>query len=315
MTTTVSLLAPAAFAQFQVKSGTRYIALASGLITGIAIGDINDLLNGGCTEVPSGFLAVDNLSAAVDPGVSNDTTQGYAPGSIWLNPTNGRVWMCLGNTAGAATWALDGVIPGTGIEPSSMLTQFGSAAFGTAFAAFGEEGNLYRNVGNPVASNGADTTDDILDGFVLPANGFDQAKRGIQLQFAGNFAATANNKKVRIWANPAMSGQAVTGGVISGGTVTGAGSGVMLYDSTAQAGNNSGWNVLLNLYKYGAGNSNTQNYQTEPVFGSTHGGVTKMLQSTLPENAPINFVVTGSSSTTGAAADVSLLLSVANAMN
>lgn len=255
-----------------------------------------------------------NFTATSDPTTTNDTTQGYSAGSFWINTTNSRVWMCLSNTTNAATWLLDGVVPGTGVEPSGMLTQFGAAAFGANFSSFAEEGNLYRNVGNPIAQNGATTsTDYILDGFVLPANSFDQAKRGIQFAFAGTFAATGNNKKIRLWFNPTLAGQTVTNGVISGGTVTGAGSGVLAFDSTNQAGNNVGWQVGAQLFKYGAANSNTQFFVATPIFGTTHGGTSKPTFLTLTENAAINVVLTGSSDT--AASDSILQWAEANAMN
>lgn len=260
------------------------------------------------------FASVVNKTAAIDPGATNDITQGYFVGSLWLNTTNGRVWLCISNTQGAAVWAFDGAIVGNA-EPSGIQTQFGSSAFGQPFSSFAEEGNLYRNIGNPIAGNTADTNDDILDGFVLPANAFDIAKRGLQLTFQGQFGATANNKKVRIWLNPTMAGQAVANGVISGGRVTGAGAGVMLYDSTAQVGNAVGWGILAQLFKYGANGSNTQYAQVQPIFGSVHGGITVPSFLTLAENAAINVVLTGSSSTTGAANDVVANFSEANAMN
>lgn len=256
-----------------------------------------------------------NLLATTDPVATNDSSQGYGAGSMWFNTTTSREWTCLAGALGAATWSLSGVVPGTGMEPSNMLTQFGASAFGTPFNAFGEEGNLYRNVGNPIAANLADTTDDILDGFVLPANAFDQAKRGLQLTFQGKFGSTANNKRFRIWANPAMAGQTVTAGVISGGTVTGAGSGILLFDSGTQIGNNIGWSLLLQLFKYGAANSNTQYAQAQPIYGATHGGVSLPTFATLVENAAVNIVVTGASLTTGAANDVVLNFSEVNAMN
>jgi hypothetical protein len=226
------------------------------------------------------------------------------------------------NQSGPAAWVLQvqSISNGAatlGVPPNAPgeTTMFGGSALGANFSTFAEEGNLYRNVANPIASNGADTTDDLLDGFVLPAGAFDVAKRGLQLSFAGKFGATANNKKVRLWFNPTMSGQTVTNGVISGGTVTGAGAGVMAYDSTAQTGNAVGWELQAQLFKYGAAGSNTQFFQLQPIFGVTHGGITAPSFLTLPENAPISVVLTGSSSTTGAAADVVLNWSEANAMN
>jgi hypothetical protein len=264
------------------------------------------------------LVGISNLTAITNPGASNDGTQGYSIGSQWYNTVTQSIWTCVANTTGAAVWLWEGVVPGLGAQPSSMVTQFGGAAQLnplTPFSAFGEEGNLYRNVGNPIAANAADTTDDILDGFVLPALAFDIAKRGLQLSFQGKFGSTGNNKRFRLWLNPTMAGQTVTAGVISGGTVTAAGAGVMLFDSGTQTGNNVGWALLTQLFKYGATGSNTQYAQSQPIFGTTHGGINLPTFSTIPENAAINVVVTGASLTTGAANDVVLNMTEANAMN
>lgn len=45
-----------------------------------------------------------NFAAAVNPTVSNDGTQGYAPGSQWINTVNGTEWVCISNGTGAAVW-------------------------------------------------------------------------------------------------------------------------------------------------------------------------------------------------------------------
>lgn len=53
--TTFSLRAPSAFQVFVVKSGTTYTSNSSGIITGIAAGDITNLLNDGCSYLaPTG---------------------------------------------------------------------------------------------------------------------------------------------------------------------------------------------------------------------------------------------------------------------
>ena len=81
-----------------------------------------------------------NTTAATDPGVSNDNTQGYFAGSLWVNTTNGRVWIAQSVATAAAAWAL-AVVPGTGVEPSSNLEQFGA---GTATIL--AEGNVRARV-------------------------------------------------------------------------------------------------------------------------------------------------------------------------
>jgi hypothetical protein len=259
--------------------------------------------------------AKDNLAATTDPGSANDTTQGYAAGSIWINTTAFRVWICQSAAASAAVWLLDGVQPGVGVEPANMLTQFGGSAFGATFGAFTEEGNLYRNIGNPIAGNGADTTDDIIGGIALPAGAFDVAGRGLCITAQGKLGSTGNNKRIRLWINPIMSGQVVTAGVIAGGTVTGAGSGVLAVDSGTQTGNAVGWSVLANFFKYGAGGSNTQYVQGSPITGASHGGISAPAFTAFTESAAMNIVVTGASQTTGAANDVVLNFLEVNAMN
>jgi hypothetical protein len=216
-------------------------------------------------------------------------------------------------SAGAATLGPASNAPGE-------TTVFGGAAQGQSFSAFFEEGNLYRAVGNPVAGNAADTTDDILAGIVIPAGTFDVSGRGLCITAQGITGATTNNKRFKLWANPTMANQTVTNGVISGGQVSGVGSGVLLCDSGTwvngtTANNAAGWSATANLFKYGAAGSNTQYSQGIPILGTLHGGVLAPSFSALPENAAINIVVTGSSYTTGAANDVKLNFFEVNAMN
>jgi hypothetical protein len=221
---------------------------------------------------------------------------------IWNpNPAGGQPisWVCI--TAGAG---------GTAVFMPEYTEQFGSSTL-----SMFPEGNVYRNIGNPIAGNAADTTDDILLGFALPANVFDISGRGIFITAQGKTGATGNNKKYRLWINPTMSGQTTTNNVITGGTVSGAGSGVMLLDSTVQTSNALGWSLQGNLFKYGAAGSNTQYFQGSIINAASHAGINTPSFLTQAENAVMNIVVTGSSSTTGAANDVILNFFEINAMN
>lgn len=38
------------------------------------------------------------------PTVNDDSTQGYAVGSRWIDTTNDREYICLGAATGAAVW-------------------------------------------------------------------------------------------------------------------------------------------------------------------------------------------------------------------
>jgi hypothetical protein len=46
------------------------------------------------------------FAATVDPTTSNDQTEGYTPGSFWLNINGGRLFNCADATTGAAVWNL-----------------------------------------------------------------------------------------------------------------------------------------------------------------------------------------------------------------
>lgn len=192
------------------------------------------------------------------------------------------------------------------------------AVFGASGINFFEEGNLYRNIGNAIAGNGADTTDDILGGFQIPASAFDKAGRGLNITAAGITGATTNNKRFKLFLNPTMSAQTVNAdGSISGGTVSAgtpvADSGAWINGTTPNSA--AGWTLNTNLFKYGPAGSNTQYAQSQVILGTLHGGIAAPQFLTLPENAVINVVVTGSSYTTGAASDVKLNFLEINAMN
>lgn len=45
-----------------------------------------------------------NFQATVDPTVSDDSTQGYSVGSLWINKTTRTEWVCMSAAVGAAVW-------------------------------------------------------------------------------------------------------------------------------------------------------------------------------------------------------------------
>jgi hypothetical protein len=213
-------------------------------------------------------------------------------------------------SAGAATLGPASNAPGE-------TTVFGGAIQGQVFSAFLEEGNLYRAVGNSIAGNAADASDDVLAGIVIPAGAFDIAGRGLCITAQGMTGATTNNKRFKIVVNPTLVGQTVTNGVISGGHIT---AGTVICDSGAWVNgttpnNNVGWSAQANLFKYGAAGSNTQYAQGMAILGGTHGGVQAAVFPGLTESAAINVVVTGSSYTSSAANDLVLNFFEVNAMN
>jgi len=69
--------------------------------------------------VHGGVGGRNNVTNSV-PGAGDDSADGYAPGSIWENSSTGRVYICVGNSSGAAVWReLVQVDSGNAILPAS----------------------------------------------------------------------------------------------------------------------------------------------------------------------------------------------------
>jgi len=72
--------------------------------------------------VHGGVGGRNNVTNSV-PTANDDSGDGYAPGSIWENSTTGRVYICVGNSSGAAVWReLVQVDSGNAIIPASNNT-------------------------------------------------------------------------------------------------------------------------------------------------------------------------------------------------
>ncbi len=63
------------------------------------IEDINDNM-----DVIDSIISKSNFNAAVDPTINDDSGDGYAIGSIWINTTDNVIFIAKSVTAGAAVW-------------------------------------------------------------------------------------------------------------------------------------------------------------------------------------------------------------------
>jgi hypothetical protein len=243
-----------------------------------------------------------SLTQTRDPLATDDISKGIEVGSIWFNATAGalRLWSCRSNIAGAAAWIFEGSdYKNGGTNPPIEVTAFGGGA-----GIMAEEGNINRQISAAGVSPGATGADNVLAFFSLPAGSFDVLGRGIGITAEGAFAATANNKQVKIIFNPAT---AVVGSTVGAGGVTIADSGVV-------ATNNLGWSLQANVFKYGAAGSNTQiGLHQQAQMGGTVSSLLKPSLITAVESGAILIAVTGNATT--AASDILFNFLEINAMN
>lgn len=107
-------------------------------------GHIHDGSTGNAPRIPlgtsvSGYLLQENggvggrnnVLATSDPTQTADANVGYAPGSLWLNTSTGRVYICTANAPNAAVWVeAVGIAGGTQILPQLTATvDIGSSTF------------------------------------------------------------------------------------------------------------------------------------------------------------------------------------------
>lgn len=154
-------------------------------------------------------------------------------------------------------------------------------------------GNVNVQTSAAGLGNAADTTDDVLFTFALPAGALDQAGRQVNVVAGGKTAANGNNKRVKIWWGTTTQ---TVGSAVAGGT--------LIADTGVITTNAGGWQVLAQVTKYGTLGANTQIAQGQTMAGTTHGGTNVPVALTAVESAAINITITGASPTTGAASDV-----------
>lgn len=66
-------------------------------------------------------LRKNNYSATTAPVVGDDTGDGYEPGSLWIDTTNDKAYVCLDNSTGAAVWQELGSSSSSGGGGSSAM--------------------------------------------------------------------------------------------------------------------------------------------------------------------------------------------------
>ena len=175
---------------------------------------------------------------------------------------------------------------------NGLTADFQSTLFGAGTAATGLEGNINRQTSLAGVGNAADTTEDVLFTYSLPANSLSVSGKGLEIKAFGTFAANGDAKRAQI---------------SFGSTV--------VADTGATNANGGGWMLEAMVFKTGAVGSNTQISQGQSAIGSTHGGCTTVGTPTESESGAITVKVTGASTGSGQANDVLCNFFSINAMN
>jgi hypothetical protein len=177
-----------------------------------------------------------------------------------------------------------------------------ATGFGASNAPILSEGNLNVQVSSAGVQPGATGVDNVLAVYTLPGNAFDVAGRGISITAAGSFAATANNKRLKIVFNATT---AVVGSTVTGGSI--------ICDTGTVAQNGGGWQLMASVFKYGAAGSNTQiGIHNQAIVSTAVAPVAPSL-ITATESGAILIAVTGNATT--AASDIVFNFLEVNAMN
>lgn len=135
-----------------------------------------------CTDATPGAAvwrrieAVNNLAGGAAPGVTNDASEEYSAGSVWIWPGNGT-WICADPAIGAAVWTL---VSATGSSSALSLSGAWTAAVGVA-------------VGDVVVASAANTVsraDSTSVATAIPFVGIVSALAGFNatVVYAGEFA-------------------------------------------------------------------------------------------------------------------------------
>jgi len=86
-------------------------------------------VSGYLQAVNGGMGGKNNVTATSNPTITDDTGQGYAVGSIWINTSTKRSFLCLSNSSSAAAWHEIVAVNGTSdIIPEGANVDLGTTA-------------------------------------------------------------------------------------------------------------------------------------------------------------------------------------------
>lgn len=72
-------------------------------------------------QAAAAMVPIHTFNETTDPGVNDDTSEGYSPGSVWINTVDNTFFVCTDATEGAAVWSSGGGGGGDTL-PATMIT-------------------------------------------------------------------------------------------------------------------------------------------------------------------------------------------------
>ena len=178
----------------------------------------------GYLPLANGGVGGKNNVTNSSPTTGDDNADGYAPGSIWENSTTGRVYICVGNSSGAAVWReLAQVTGGSAILPEttnsvdlgSNTLRFQDLFLSGGISAAGNVaiGGTLNTTGLATFANLSATGTTTITSVDLNSGVIDNAVIGNSTPAAGTFTTlTANTSLVAATAD-------INGGSIDGATL------------------------------------------------------------------------------------------------
>lgn len=100
-------------------------------------------------DITANLAFTNNFAATADPTVNDDISKGYTAGSVWINPTTGRGFVCYSNVKGAAVWTIDAQAGGL----TQQAAPVAKTVSGVLAAADIVAGIITVNQGGAAASN------------------------------------------------------------------------------------------------------------------------------------------------------------------
>ena len=199
------------------------------VFTGISLGDYIRHNGTNWVNVDSDQLTTDlgltktNISVS-NPTVSNDSSQGYAPFSEWINSSTTEKWVCLDSSVGAAVWE-QGTLDSSDLGSAALTTLIDDDTFATATSSnIPSAESVKAYVDSSASSLVSGTVDDVSTGSPTSSlfGSIPAGTKLIKVMFSGVSLSGTDYTRIRIGDSGGIetTGYDTTSSYSTAGTVT-----------------------------------------------------------------------------------------------